>query len=109
MIKFNHPSLGNDNRSNLQRLYPYLLQYLNDNSCSIVSVLISFKINILLLMYIIYYQDGWKILNSLATHLYDLTQFFPEYAAKCFIEVLKEKHTDFVESSLKKITSDTVI
>lgn len=40
MIKLNHPSLGNENRSNLQRLYPYLLQHLNDNSCSIVSVLI---------------------------------------------------------------------
>lgn len=38
MIKVNHPSLGNDNRSNLQRLYPYLLQHLNDCSCSIVSV-----------------------------------------------------------------------
>lgn len=37
MIKVNHPSLGNDNRSNLQRMYPYLLQYLNDNSCSTVS------------------------------------------------------------------------
>lgn len=40
MIKVNHPSLGNDNRSNLQRLYPYLLQHLNDNSCSIVSVIL---------------------------------------------------------------------
>lgn len=40
MIKVNHPSLGNDNRSNLQRLYPYLLQHLNDFSCSIVSVTI---------------------------------------------------------------------
>ncbi|KAL4141856.1 hypothetical protein QTP88_004412 [Uroleucon formosanum] len=88
MIKVNHPSLGNDNRSNLQRLYPYLLQHLNDNSCSI---------------------DGWKILNLLAPHLYDLTQFFPEHAAKCFIEVLKEKHTDFVDSSLKQITSDMLI
>ncbi|KAF0762760.1 nucleolar protein 14 isoform X1 [Aphis craccivora] len=88
MIKVNHPSLGNDNRSNLQRLYPYLLQHLNDNSCSI---------------------DGWKILNSLAPHLYDLTQFFPEHAAKCFIEVLKEKHTDFIDSSLKQITSDMLI
>lgn len=38
MIKVNHPSLGNDNRSNLQRLFLYLLQHLNDNSCSIVSV-----------------------------------------------------------------------
>jgi len=37
MIKINHPSLGNNNRLNLQRLYPYLLQHLNDNSCSIVS------------------------------------------------------------------------
>lgn len=54
------------------------------------------------------FQDGWKILNSLASHLYDLTQFFPEHAAKCFIEVLKEKHSDFVESTPKQITSDTV-
>lgn len=88
MIKVNHPSLGNDNRSNLQRLYPYLLQHLNDNSCSV---------------------EGWKILNSLAPHFYDLTQFFPEHAAKCFIEVLKEKHTDFVESLQKQITSDLLI
>ncbi|VVC31959.1 Nucleolar protein 14 [Cinara cedri] len=88
MIKVNHPSLGNDNRSNLQRFYPYLLQYLNDNSHSI---------------------DGWKILNSLSPYLYDLTQFFPEYAAKCLIEVLKEKHTDFVQSTPKQITSDMLI
>lgn len=40
MIKVNHPSLGNNNRSNLQRLYPYLLQHLNDNSSSIVSAII---------------------------------------------------------------------
>lgn len=39
MIKVNHPSLGNNNRSNLQRLYPYLLQHINDNSCSIVSTI----------------------------------------------------------------------
>lgn len=44
MIKVNHPSLGNDNRLNLQRLYPYLLQHLNDNSSSIVSAII-FEIN----------------------------------------------------------------
>lgn len=37
MVKTNHPSLGNNNRSNLQRLYPYLLQHLNDNAHSIVS------------------------------------------------------------------------
>lgn len=37
MIKVNHPSLGNDNRINLQRLYLYLLQHLNDYSSSIVS------------------------------------------------------------------------
>lgn len=42
MIKLNHPSLGNDNRSNLQRLYPYLLQHLNDNSSCIVSVFIQY-------------------------------------------------------------------
>lgn len=38
MIKVNHPSLGNNNRSNLERLYPYLLQHLNDYSSSIVSI-----------------------------------------------------------------------
>ncbi|XP_050435803.1 nucleolar protein 14 [Adelges cooleyi] len=88
MIKVNHPSLGNNNTSNLKRLYPYLLQHLNDTSCSI---------------------EGWKLLNSLAPHFYDLTQFFPEYAAKCFIDVLKEKHTDFIESKPKQINSDTLI
>lgn len=41
MIKVNHPSLGNNNRSNLERLYPYLLQHLNDTSCSIVSITLS--------------------------------------------------------------------
>lgn len=37
MIKVNHPSLGNNNRSNLQRLYLFLLQHLNDYSSSMVS------------------------------------------------------------------------
>lgn len=44
MIKVNHPTLGNNNRSNLQRLYPYLLQHLNDNSCSLVSIYYTTKI-----------------------------------------------------------------
>lgn len=44
MVKVNHPSLGNDNRLNLQRLYPYLLQHLNDNSHSIVSLILLNKI-----------------------------------------------------------------
>lgn len=56
-----------------------------------------------------FFQNGWKILNLLAPHFYDLTQFFPEHAAKCFIEVLKEKHTDFVDSTSKQLTSDMVI
>lgn len=43
MIKVNHPSLGNNNRSNLERLYPYLLQHLNDYSCSIVSITVFFN------------------------------------------------------------------
>lgn len=113
MIKVNHPSLGNDNRSNLQRMYPYLLQHLNDNSGSIVSIDIFLLHGLIIILYVLhlsfYFQDGWNILNSLAPHFYDLTQFFPEYAAKCFIDVLKEKHTDFVESTVKQITSDTVI
>lgn len=46
MVKVNHPSLGNNNRSNLQRLYPYLLQHLNDNSHCIVSFILFYKLSL---------------------------------------------------------------
>lgn len=38
-----------------------------------------------------------------------MTQFFPEYAAKCFVEILKEKHLEFAGSNPKKINPDIVI
>lgn len=61
MIKVNHPSLGNDNRSNLQRLYPYLLQHLNNCSCSIVSVIILnyYTIYMFIVYLIMFIFVGW--------------------------------------------------
>ncbi|XP_050534140.1 nucleolar protein 14 [Daktulosphaira vitifoliae] len=88
MIKVNHPSLGNNNRSNLMRLFTFLLQHINDTSSSL---------------------EGWKILNLLVPHFYDLTQFFPEYAAKCFVEILKEKHSEFVGLNLKIINPEMLL
>lgn len=61
MIKVNHPSLGNDNRSNLQRLYPYLLQHLNNCSCSIVSgiILYYYTICMFIVYLIMFIFVGW--------------------------------------------------
>ncbi|XP_075228435.1 nucleolar protein 14 homolog l(3)07882 [Lycorma delicatula] len=73
MIKCNHPSLGENNKKKLEELFAFLLQLLNDADDKVV----------------------WKLLDRLAPHFFDLTQFSPENSARCLLEVLREKHEDF--------------
>lgn len=78
MIKCNHPSLHKENKENLNALFAYLLQYINDLSSDIQN-----KATI---------NKCFNIYSNLVPHLFDLAQISPENAHTLVKEVIKEKH-----------------
>ncbi|GJQ87328.1 hypothetical protein Trydic_g17376 [Trypoxylus dichotomus] len=80
LIKCHHPSLGEKNKANLEMLFAYLLQYINDISqvTDIPSINMCFS-----------------TFTNITPHLYDLAQMSPLKAHTLMIEVIKEKQKSY--------------
>lgn len=80
LIKCNHPSLGEKNKENLNLLFAYLLQFIND----LADVKNSRGIN-----------KCFSSYSNLIPHLFDLAQMSPLNAHRLMQEVIKEKQHDY--------------
>ncbi|KAK7870636.1 hypothetical protein R5R35_009132 [Gryllus longicercus] len=90
IMKKNHISLNEVNRSRLETLFQFLLQHI-DHSAS---------------------QDagqGLKVLNYLAPSLYDLTHMSPECVSRSVLEIIKEKQQAFQNRQQKYPTFNSLI
>lgn len=77
MIKCNHPKVEPANREKMVTLFAFLLQYLNDLATSNDPV------------------HCFTVLDRILPFLYDLSHINPAETTKCFLEVIKEKQSDY--------------
>lgn len=77
LIKCNHPSLGSNNKENLNLLFAYLLQYIND----IAEVKTIEDIS-----------KCFSTFSNLVPHIFNLAEMSPLNAHTLVLDVLKEKH-----------------
>lgn len=76
MIKCNHPKVEPANREKMVALFAYLLQYINDLASGDV-------------------VHCFTVLDRILPFLYDLSHLNPAETTKCFLEVIKEKQSDY--------------
>lgn len=76
MIKCNHPKVEPANRGKMTTLFAFLLQYINDLACGDA-------------------VHCFTVLDRILPFLYDLSHINPAETTKCFLEVIKEKQSDF--------------
>lgn len=95
IIKTNHPKLLHANKAKMLKLFAYLLQLINDKFSSVdSSELLS---------------SNFKLLQSLAPHLYELVHMNPADASSCYLEVMKEKYEDFKKNPKNFPQLDTLV
>lgn len=95
MIKCNHPSLSEHNKSKLSNLFAYLLQFINDLSIDVKSG-----------------NDVLKCFNfvdHIIPLLYDLAQINPTETSEAIVEILKEKQSNYRNKRKKFPGLDTLI
>lgn len=76
MIKCNHPKVEPANREKMVTLFAFLLQYINDLASGDA-------------------VHCFTVLDRILPFLYDLSHINPADTTKCFLEVIKEKQSDF--------------
>lgn len=116
MIKCNHPGLKSDHKVNLDLLFTYLLQHIQDfASDDSIKVLPNFNlcfengyIYCIYYFFISWQMNSFKLLNLLAPWFFDLTQWNPQSCASSLIDVIKEKYKDFQKNPKCYPSLDTV-
>ncbi|XP_036323821.1 nucleolar protein 14 homolog [Rhagoletis pomonella] len=95
LIKCNHPKLdGINNKEKMEKLFAYLLQYVNETFTDATPNDISTK---------------FKILDKLNPHMYDLVHMNPEKMSSTLLEVIKEKYTSYRKNTKLFPTLETLI
>lgn len=92
MIKCNHPKVEPANREKMVTLFTYLLQYINDIASEVENV-----------------GKCFEILDRITPFLYDLSHINPAETTKFFLEVIKEKQSDYKKSSKQFPKLDTLV
>lgn len=77
MIKCNHPKVEPANREQMTALFAYLLQYINDLASGEDPI------------------HCFTVLDRILPFLFDLSHINPAETTKCFLEVIKEKQSEF--------------
>lgn len=80
MIKCNHPKVEPANRDKMVTLFAFLLQYINDLASDNDPI------------------HCFTVVDRILPFLYDLSHINPAATTKCFLEVIKEKQSDFRSS-----------
>lgn len=95
MIKCNHPKVAPENKPRMVTLFGYLLQHLNDTFETATAPAAA---------------ASFHTLDRLCAHLYDLSVIAPAETTQCFLEVIKEKQSDFRKATVKRYpTLDTLV
>lgn len=94
MIKCNHPKVEPANKDRMVPLFAFLLQHLDDVASSASEENAS---------------HCFSVLEVLAPHLYDLSHLNPNDTSKCFLEVIKEKQSDFKSNDRHYPALDTLV
>lgn len=92
MIKCNHPKVEPTNKEHMVTLFAFLLQHINDVAGNATADNI---------------ESCFAIVDRLTPHLYDLSHLNPAETTKCFLEVIKEKQSDYRSSEKQYPTLDT--
>lgn len=94
MIKCNHPKVEPTNKEHMVTLFAFLLQHLNDVAASATTDNV---------------ENCFAIVDRLTPHLYDLSNLNPAETTKCFLEVIKEKQSEYRASEKQYPTLDTFV
>ncbi|KAG5670942.1 hypothetical protein PVAND_001171 [Polypedilum vanderplanki] len=94
IIKTNHPKLYVLNKMKMQKLFTYLLQYINDLFSNFNETNIS---------------KYFKLVQQLIPHLYDLIHMSPEECSENFLDVIKEKYDEYKKNPKLFPRLDTLI
>lgn len=93
MIKCNHPKVEPTNKEKMVALFAFLLQHINDITDNATTNNI---------------ENVFSILDRITPHLYDLSHLNPAETTRCFLEVIKEKQSEFRNDEKQYPTLDTL-
>lgn len=94
IIKTNHPKLYVLNKMKMQKLFTYLLQYINDLFSNYDETNLS---------------KYFKLVQQLMPHLFDLVHMSPEECSENFLDVIKEKYDEYKKNTKVFPKLDTLI
>lgn len=94
MIKCNHPKVELTNKEHMVTLFAFLLQHINDVAANARTDNV---------------ESCFAIIDRLTPHLYDLSHMNPTETTQCFLEVIKEKHSEYRNSEKEYPTLETFV
>lgn len=94
MIKCNHPKVDPTNKENMVTLFAFLLQHINDVAAKATIGNV---------------ERCFAILDRLTPYMHDLSTLMPAETTKCFLEVIKEKQSEYRNSEKSYPTLDTFV
>lgn len=94
MIKCNHPKVEPANKDRMVPLFAFMLQHLNDVASNTSEKNAS---------------ECFAILERLAPYFYDLSHLNPTETSNCFLEVIKEKQSDYRNNEKQYPSLDTLV
>lgn len=93
MIKCNHPKVEPANKEKMITLFAYLLQHINDTAALATAANV---------------QNCFRVLDRISPLLYDLSHLNPAETTQCFLEVIKEKQSEYRGNEKAYPTLDTL-
>lgn len=94
MIKCNHPKVEPTNKEHMVTLFAFLLQHINDVAANATVDNV---------------EHCFAIVDRLTPYLHDLSNLSPVETTKCFLEVIKEKQSEYRSSEKVYPTLDTFV
>eukprot|EP00095_Tigriopus_kingsejongensis_P002460 maker-scaffold1069_size64751-snap-gene-0.13 protein:Tk02460 transcript:maker-scaffold1069_size64751-snap-gene-0.13-mRNA-1 annotation:"nucleolar protein 14 homolog" len=99
IMKCNHPQFGDNNKLELQTLFAFLLQYINDSAIDFDPDINEADESETLL----------QTIDAIAPFLYDLAQFSPQPSAKALSGVLREKYEEYLKHPKNTLAFESLI
>lgn len=98
IIKCNHPQFGDNNKIQLQSLFAFLLQYINDCAVDFDPDINEDDES----------EELVQTIQAIVPHLYDLAHFSPQPSAKAISGVLQEKYEEYAKHPKNSLAFETV-
>ncbi|XP_055850814.1 nucleolar protein 14 homolog [Episyrphus balteatus] len=94
IIKCNHPKLDPKTKEKINKLFAYLLQYINDLFTDASTEDVS---------------HSFQVFDKINPFLYDLIHMNPEKASLCLLDVIQEKYSEYKKNSKSYPGLDTLV